>query len=39
MCKRIARELSRISARSSILDEIGACQRELATLRVTEMSV
>jgi hypothetical protein len=39
MCKRIARELSQISSRSSILDEIGACQRELAALRVREMSV
>jgi hypothetical protein len=39
MSMPIARELSRISSRSSIVDEIGACQRKLAALRVREMSV
>jgi hypothetical protein len=39
MCIRVARELSRVSARSSIVDEIGAYQRKLAALRVMEMSV
>jgi hypothetical protein len=36
---RVARELLRVSARSSIVDEVGACRRKLAALRVMEMSV